>query len=56
MYEKSQKYQPILYQPVSFNLDIEIYDDKIGQLGDRILSGHITGFFIQYWRNLKNLT
>ena len=26
----------------SFQVDIEIYEDKFGQSGDRILSSHIT--------------
>ena len=26
----------------SFQVDIEIYEDKLGQSGDRILSSHIT--------------
>ena len=30
-----------------FQVDIEIYEDKLGQSGDRILSSHIT--FVQYF-------
>ena len=31
----------------SFQEDIEIYEDKLGQSGDRILSSHITNNFIE---------
>ena len=30
----------------SFQVDIEIYEDKLGQSGDRILSSHITNMSI----------
>ena len=30
----------------SFQVDIEIYEDKLGQTGDRILSSHITTAYI----------
>ena len=30
----------------SFKVDIEIYEDKLGQSGDRILSSHMTNTFI----------
>ena len=31
----------------SFQVDIEIYKDKLGQSGDRILSSHITTYVIE---------
>ena len=32
-----------------FQVDIEIYEDKVSQSGDRILSSHITiGFMMMY--------
>ena len=32
----------------SFQVDIEIYEDKLGQSGDRILSSHITKLISVY--------
>ena len=31
----------------SFQVDIEIYEDKMGQSGDRILSSHITNTVVE---------
>ena len=36
----------------SFQVDIQIYEDKLSQSGDRILSSHITIKFIDRWNSL----
>ena len=39
----------LTYGPVqtSFQVDIEIYEEKLSQSGDRVLSSHITKQFIK---------
>ena len=36
------------FRPV-FQVDIEIYEDKLGQSGDRILSSHITKLHVAWF-------
>ena len=38
----------------SFQVDIDIYVDKLGQSGDRILSSHITNIYIKRNENVYN--
>ena len=46
----------LTYGPVltSFQVDIEIYEDKLGQSGDRILSSHITMPYSAYMYFVKS--
>ena len=43
-------YHPVgQFRPVCFQVDIEIYEDKLGQSGDSIIFSHITIRFVTTW-------